>query len=74
MSENDVIRILGEPDKVIIDAEEIKKYLRAIGIEKAEEVSNGLTKRLIYYHGVDYVGSYLIDKRGRVYFKEVGGT
>lgn len=74
MTEQEVFKILGQPYKVITDPQELLIYLKNSGVEEYEKVNENINKRMIYHHGVDYTGSYLIDNNGRVHSIDVGGT
>lgn len=74
MFEKDVIELLGKPDKIITDPE-IKMTHGKYGIgEEYGKVIKNENKCFIYFHGVDYIGTYFIGKNRRVYFVNVGGT
>jgi len=74
MTEQEVIKILGQPQGVITDPEVKETHgLYGGGKEYGKLIKNS-NKVLYYHHGVDYIGHYFIDKQGKVWFINVGGT
>jgi hypothetical protein len=74
MTEQEVIKILGQPQGIITDPEVKETHgLYGGGKEYGKLVKNS-NKVLYYHHGVDYIGHYFIDKQGKVWFINVGGT
>jgi hypothetical protein len=74
MTEQEVIKILGQPDGVITDPEVKETHgIYGSGRDYGKLVENR-DKVLYYHHGMDYIGHYFIDENGKVYFLNVGGT
>jgi len=74
MTEQVVINILGQPHGIISDPEVKETHgIYGAGKEYGKVIKN-LNKVLYYHTGVDYIGHYFIDKEGKVYFINIGGT
>jgi hypothetical protein len=71
MTEEQVIRILGLPDNIITESDVYQFH--GLPDLYGKPVKN-LNKVLVYYHGIDTQANYFIDKSGKVYFVNVGGT
>ncbi len=74
MTEQEVIKLLGDPEGIIRHPEVQETHGKyGHGGEYGKIIKNE-NKVLYYHHGADYIGHYFIDKEGKVYFINVGGT
>jgi hypothetical protein len=74
MTEQEVIRIMGQPTTTITDPEIKETHGIYGGGKEYGKVIKNKNKVLVYHHGVDYIGHYFIDQEGKVWFINVGGT